>query len=68
MEAEEPKLREISRNEIVLLQNGDAENTAIWRQIVKISKAALDKLFAQMGVEVDVTLGETFYHDKMKRI
>jgi arginyl-tRNA synthetase len=68
LEGERPELRDISRNELVLLQNGDPENTAIWEQIVEISKVAFDKLFAQMGVEVDITLGESFYRDKVKRI
>jgi arginyl-tRNA synthetase len=68
LEAEQPELRDISRNELVKLQNGDPENTAIWEQIVEISKAAFDKLFLQMGVEVDITLGESFYRDKVDRI
>jgi arginyl-tRNA synthetase len=68
LEAEQPELRDVSRNELVLLQSGDPENTAIWKQIVEISKVAFDKLFAQMGVEVDITLGESFYRDKVKRI
>lgn len=68
LEVEQPELRDISRNELVLLQNGDAENTAIWEQIVEISKVAFDKLFVQMGVEIDITLGESFYRDKVERI
>lgn len=67
-EAAQPELRDISRNELVKLQNGDPENTVIWEQIVEISKAAFDKLFAQLGVEVDVTLGESFYRDKVDRV
>ncbi|NBB80871.1 MAG: arginine--tRNA ligase, partial [Verrucomicrobia bacterium] len=68
LESEQPALRDISRNELVKLQNGDPENMAIWQQIVDISKKAFDKLFAQLGVEVDVTLGESFYRDKVERI
>ncbi|MDP4609950.1 MAG: arginine--tRNA ligase [Opitutales bacterium] len=68
LETEQPELRDISRNELVLLQNGDSDNTAIWEQIVEISKVAFDKLFVQMGVEVDITLGESFYRDKVERI
>lgn len=68
LETEQPELRDISRKELVLLQNGDANNTAIWEQIVEISKVAFDKLFDQMGVEVDITLGESFYRDKVERI
>lgn len=68
LETEQPELRDISRHELVLLQNGDPENTAIWEQIVEISKVAFDKLFVQMGVEVDITLGESFYRDQVQRI
>ena len=68
LEKEQPKLRDISRQELVLLQNGDVENTAIWEQIVTISNQAFDKLFKQLGVEVDYTLGESFYRDKVQRV
>jgi arginyl-tRNA synthetase len=68
LETKHPELRDVSRNELVQLQSGDPENTAIWEQIVDISKVAFDKLFAQMGVEVDITLGESFYRDKVERI
>lgn len=68
LEGEQPELRDVSRHELVQLQNGDLENTAIWEQIVEISKAAFEKLFTQMGVEVDITLGESFYRDKVQRI
>ncbi|MGB0744891.1 MAG: arginine--tRNA ligase, partial [Opitutales bacterium] len=68
LEKEQPKLRDISRDELVKLQNGDPENTALWQQIVDISMAAFDKLFKQMGVRVDMALGESFYRDKVDRI
>lgn len=68
LETEQPELRDVSRNELVLLQDGDATNTQLWQQIVDISMAAFDKLFAQMGVHVDIALGESFYRDKVERI
>jgi arginyl-tRNA synthetase len=68
LEKEQPELRNVSRDELVRLQNGDAENTALWQQIVDISMAAFDKLFEQMGVRVDMALGESFYRDKVERI
>ena len=68
LESKQPELRDVSRNELVKLQNGDLENTRIWKRIVEISKIAFDKLFVQMGVEVDITLGESFYRDKVQRI
>lgn len=68
LETAQPELRDVSRNELVKLQNGDPENTAIWEQIVEISKVAFEQLFMQMGVAVDITLGESFYRDKVQRI
>jgi arginyl-tRNA synthetase len=68
LEQEQPELREQSRSELVSLQNGDPENTALWEQIVDISTRAFDALFAQLGVRVDHTLGESFYRDKVDRI
>ncbi|PXA04912.1 arginine--tRNA ligase [Coraliomargarita sinensis] len=68
LEKEQPELRDVSRDELVKLQNGDPDNTALWQQIVDISMAAFDKLFEQMGVHVDMALGESFYRDKVERI
>jgi len=68
MEREHPEIRDVSRKELVMLQNGDAANTALWQQIVAISNKAFDKLFKQLGVEVDYTLGESFYRDKVQRV
>lgn len=68
LEVEQPELRERSRRELLRLQQGDATNTAIWQQIVELSKRAFERLFVQMGVEVDCTLGESFYRDKVQRV
>jgi arginyl-tRNA synthetase len=68
LEKEQPELRNVSRQELVLLQNGDTENTAIWKQIVTLSNQAFEKLFKQLGVEVDYNLGESFYRDKVQRV
>ncbi len=68
LEQEQPELRDVSRDELVKLQNGDPENTALWERIVAISMAAFDRLFEQMGVHVDMALGESFYRDKVDRI
>ena len=68
LEKDQPELRDASRDELVKLQNGDPQNTELWQQIVDISMAAFDKLFEQMGVRVDMALGESFYRDKVERI
>ena len=57
----------MSRNELLLLQQGDATNQQIWKSIVHISNLAFDRLFEQLGVHTDVTLGESFYKDKVTK-
>ncbi|MDR1232897.1 MAG: arginine--tRNA ligase [Puniceicoccales bacterium] len=57
-----------ARNELVKLQNGDTENIEIWETINRISQAAFDEIYAEMGVFFDHTLGESFYRDQVHRI
>lgn len=68
LENNNPGLRDISRNELLKLQNGDIENTLIWQSIIDVSNQAFEKLFAQLAVKIDYTLGESFYKDKVQRI
>lgn len=68
LENNNPELRDISRNELLKLQNGDIENTLIWQSIIDVSNQAFEKLFAQLAVKIDYTLGESFYKDKVQRI
>lgn len=68
LETDQPELREVSRKELVKLQQGDPENTAIWEQIVALSQAAFDEIYVQMDVSSDMTLGESFYREKVARV
>ena len=68
LENKTPELRDVSRNELLKLQNGDPENTQIWQSIIDVSNQAFEKLFEQLEVKIDYTLGESFYKDKVQRI
>ena len=68
LENNNPELRDVSRNELLKLQNGDPENTQIWQSIIDVSNQAFEKLFEQLDVKIDYTLGESFYKDKVQRI
>ena len=57
-----------ARAELVKLQAGDAENLAIWKHINDVSLAAFQLIYDQLGIRFDVTLGESFYNDKVPRI
>jgi arginyl-tRNA synthetase len=58
-------LREAAKRELVLLQQGDAENRKLWEQFRKFSLEALDVIYQRLGVQFDYTLGESFYNDML---
>ena len=65
---ESPEAAEAARAELVKLQNGDPENVALWNMINKVSAASFDKMYKRMGLTIDMTLGESYYRDKVARI
>lgn len=65
---ESPEAADAARAELVKLQNGDAENVALWNAINKVSTAAFDRMYKRMGLTIDMTLGESYYRDKVSRI
>jgi arginyl-tRNA synthetase len=58
-------LREAAKRELVLLQQGDAENRKLWEQFRKFSLEALDVIYQRLGVQFDYTLGESFYNNML---
>ncbi|MBS0663191.1 MAG: arginine--tRNA ligase [Verrucomicrobia bacterium] len=63
-----PAVLEQARQELVRLQSGDATNLAIWRQINEASLQAFQGIYDLLGIRFDVTLGESFYNDKVDRV
>ena len=53
------------RDELVKLQAGDPENTAIWQQCVDLSRQELDRIYGRLGVVFDHQFGESFFNDKL---
>ena len=68
MEKNEPSLRDISRNELLKLQQGDPENTLLWKQIVALSQSAFNKIYQLLDMHDGETHGESFYRDQVERI
>jgi arginyl-tRNA synthetase len=56
------------RAELVKLQDGEPENTRIWTRITEVSKSAFDKIYSRLGIQFDLTLGESFYKGRVERI
>ena len=61
----DPSLADESRKEFRKLEEGDAENIALWKWFVEISLKEYQKTYAQLGIEFDSYKGESFYTDKM---
>ncbi len=62
-----PALEE-ARQELVRLQGGDPENTALWRTFTEVSQRAFDEIYQRLGIRFDHYLGESFYNDKLERV
>jgi arginyl-tRNA synthetase len=63
-----PEKREAARLELVKLQQGDAVNLEIWRDMIRLSQAQFDRIYSQLGVKFDHTLGESFYNSRLQSI
>lgn len=58
----------LARQELVNLQNGDPENTAIWKRMIELSLREFDKIYGRMGVKFDYLLGESYYNSGLKGV
>ncbi len=65
---EDQSTLEEARHELVKLQSGDAENLRIWQHINDVSLVAFQKIYDQLGIRFDHTLGESFYNDKVPQV
>lgn len=54
-------LADRARMETKKLQDGDPENTKLWKQFYKISLAEFKKIYALLGVKFDYSYGESHY-------
>ncbi|OIR07377.1 arginine--tRNA ligase [mine drainage metagenome] len=64
----DPAVLDEARQELVKLQSGDPENLAIWSHINEVSLAAFQKIYDVLGIHFDLTLGESFYNDKVEAV
>jgi arginyl-tRNA synthetase len=60
--------RERARQELVKLQQGDPENLKIWETMQQVSQAQFDEVYQRLGVNFDVTLGESFYNPRLSGV
>jgi len=65
---DKPELRDEAKAELVKLQQGDAENLAIWHKIIELSLLEFAKTYRRLGVNFDHTLGESFYNPQLPAV
>ena len=63
---EQPELLAECKIELVKLQSGDAENLAIWKRCIEVTKVGLEKIYSQLDIRFDYWLGESFYNDALE--
>jgi len=57
--------KDACRAELVKLQQGDADNLALWKKFIDISIAEFERMYAKLGVKFDTYRGESYYNDTM---
>lgn len=65
---ENEELKEQARTELAKLQQGEEENTKLWKEFIEVSLQEYEKIYKRMGIEFDTYNGESFYHDIMHEI
>ena len=56
---------EAARQELVKLQQGDAENRALWEKFVTLSLGEFEKIYQRLDVRFDLHRGESFYNEDL---
>ncbi len=58
-------LEDLARQETARLQAGDPDNQTLWKRFVAISMAEFQGVYDRLGVQFDMTLGESFYNPEL---
>ena len=62
---EDESIKEECRAELVKLQQGDAENKAIWERCLVLSRKGLNQIYDRLDVSFDHWMGESAYNDAL---
>lgn len=65
---EDASWRELAKSELVKLQQGDAENRALWEKFIELSIEEFNTIYDRLGVKFDLYRGESFYNDRLSKI
>jgi len=62
---EDENWMEQARKELLKLQQGDPENRELWKKFVDLSMSEFNRIYNRLGVQFDLTRGESYYHDRL---
>jgi arginyl-tRNA synthetase len=60
-----PEIARKAREETAKLHAGDTENNALWNQFLPACLEALNRIYVRLGIEFDLTLGESYYNSML---
>ncbi len=63
-----PELKEEGRKWFSKLEKGDPEARRIWEICKNKSLEEFDKIYKELEIEIDHTIGESFYEDKLSEV
>ena len=64
----DPALDDQARAAFKALESGDVEAVELWQRFKDISFAEFNRVYGSLGVEFDLTIGESFFNDKMEMV
>ncbi len=60
--------RNQARQELVALQQGSAENLALWQRFIELSKREFDRIYRRLDVRFDLERGESHYNNRLSGV
>ena len=63
--ADHPQIARLAREETARLHAGDEENLRFWNEFLPCCLEALQRVYDRLGVQFDLTLGESFYNPRL---
>ncbi|QHI70241.1 arginine--tRNA ligase [Tichowtungia aerotolerans] len=60
--------RDRAKAELVKLQQGDAENRALWEKFIELTLSEFNKIYKRLDVSFDLYRGESYYNDDLASV
>ena len=64
---EDDTWRDRAKAELVKLQQGDAENRALWEKFIELTLTEFNRIYKRLDVSFDLYRGESFYNDDLAK-